>query len=142
MCQENWKGPLSQTLFFAGSLVGTIAFGYIADTHGRVAATVLANLVLFIAGIITPYCRGLAGFFAVRFAQGTSFMTFYTTPFMMGLEYTEVARRTIVGNVSLAVGMTIGGTYMAYLLRYLQNWRIFNAILYGQVGLYVLFLPW
>lgn len=35
VCEEAWKGSFSQSLFFVGATIGTLAFGWISDHYGR-----------------------------------------------------------------------------------------------------------
>ena len=46
------------------------------------------------------------------------------------LEYVSVSKRSIIGNVSIAVGLTLGGATEAWILRALGDWKIFHQILF------------
>ena len=35
VCRDAWKGPFTQSIFYAGGVVGTLAFGVVADHYGR-----------------------------------------------------------------------------------------------------------
>ncbi len=35
VCRDAWKGPFSQSIFYAGGIVGTLGFGVMADHVGR-----------------------------------------------------------------------------------------------------------
>jgi MFS family permease len=35
VCDNEWKGSFSQSLFFARATVGTLIFGWISDHYGR-----------------------------------------------------------------------------------------------------------
>lgn len=48
----------------------------------------------------------------------------------------------IIGNISLAIGLSIGGTFMIYLLNYLGDWRLFNTIIFATILPYLLIAPW
>ena len=60
--------------------------------------------------------------------------------FVSALEFVSVERRSIIGNVGLAVGYTIGGTAQPYILRAIGDWRIFHQVLFAQ-GAIVLISP-
>jgi hypothetical protein len=57
------------------------------------------------------------------------------------LEYVCIDKRTLIGNLSLAVGFTVGGTYMPWLLQWLGDWKILHHILFAQTAI-VFITPW
>ena len=58
--------------------------------------------------------------------------TFSCFVLVSALEYVNVERRSIIGNVGLAVGYTIGGTAQPYILKAIGDWRVFHQVLYAQ----------
>lgn len=72
--------------------------------------------------------------------MGTAYNTFVFGAMMLALELTSIEKRSWIGNVSLAIGVSVGGGYNAFLIRYLGDWVSHNLATYGQT-LYVVFLP-
>ncbi|KAL4707149.1 hypothetical protein ACJJTC_018884 [Scirpophaga incertulas] len=79
VCENAGFGPLAQAMFFAGSFVGGIFFGWLADTFGRVPALVGTNLLGCVGGVASIYTSGLWDFAFCRFIVGMS----YDSCFMM-----------------------------------------------------------
>lgn len=127
-------------MFFLGSVFGTLIFGYISDRFGRMKGLVISNYIMMISGLVTPYCRNFTSFCLIRFVMGTSYDTFVMNAMMLSLELTSIEKRSWIGNLSLAIGMTLGGGYNAFFIRYLGDWRIHNLATYGQT-LYIMILP-
>ena len=56
------------------------------------------------------------------------------------LEYVAVDKRTLVGNLGMAVAFTLSGVYQPWLAKYLGHWKIFNWVLFSQMVL-IFFVP-
>ena len=49
------------------------------------------------------------------------------------LEYVAIDKRTLVGNIGLAVALTLSGTYQPWLAKYLAHWKPFNWAIFSQM---------
>ena len=49
------------------------------------------------------------------------------------LEYVAIHKRTLVGNIGLALALAVSGTYQPWLAQYLGHWKPFNWALYSQM---------
>ena len=49
------------------------------------------------------------------------------------LEYVSIDKRTLVGNLGLAVALTVSGVYQPWLAKYLGHWKTFNWAIFSQV---------
>ena len=56
------------------------------------------------------------------------------------LEYVSIKKRSLVGNLSLAIGLPIGGCLQAWILEAVGDWIIFHHILFSQAILYLISL--
>ncbi len=84
VCGDAWRAALTQSLFYAGGVVGTLFFGYTADRFGRVRTVLASNALMGASGLATPFCADFASFCAVRFAMGLSHVTFFATFLLLG----------------------------------------------------------
>eukprot|EP00094_Tigriopus_californicus_P000793 TCALIF_00767-PA protein Name:"Similar to oct-1 Organic cation transporter 1 (Caenorhabditis elegans)" AED:0.12 eAED:0.12 QI:96/0.88/0.8/0.9/0.66/0.6/10/0/526 len=141
VCGDSWKGPFSQSMFSFGSLFGTIGLGYVADAFGRLSAWYAANILLMITGLVTPIMTDFVGFTCLRFLQGISFDSFFSIFYVLALECVPSNKRALIGNLALAIGMTVAGCYEPWALYFLQDWKILNTILYAQVAV-IIIAPW
>ena len=57
------------------------------------------------------------------------------------LEYVYVSRRSIIGNVSMAVGLAVGGAVEPWILKALGDWKLLMPVLFAQ-GAVVFITPW
>ena len=66
VCEDSWKGPFTQSMFYAGGIVGTLGFGIIADHYGRFPSFFWSSALIFVSGIITPFCTTFVTFSIAR----------------------------------------------------------------------------
>ena len=57
------------------------------------------------------------------------------------LEFVSIEKRSLVGNLSLAIALTVGGVYQPWLLKLVGDWKFFLVALYIQCAA-VFVLPW
>ena len=84
VCDEAWIPTLSQSLFFAGSIPGTLFFGWFSDYKGRLPTIIISNIIAFVTGIAIPFVSNAATFLALRFTMGLSFTTHFYTVYILG----------------------------------------------------------
>ena len=77
-------GPFLQSIFYMGSVLGTILYGRTADMFGRYPSFIAANVILAIAGICLPLCDDIYCFASVRFVMGMNWSAFYGTMVVLG----------------------------------------------------------
>eukprot|EP00094_Tigriopus_californicus_P000702 TCALIF_00680-PA protein Name:"Similar to Slc22a1 Solute carrier family 22 member 1 (Mus musculus)" AED:0.29 eAED:0.29 QI:95/0.62/0.44/1/0.75/0.88/9/32/567 len=133
VCDDAWRGPFSQSMFSMGAIFGKVVFGYVADSYGRLAACYASNILLMLAGLATPFFTDFIGFISMRFLQGIAFDTFFAVFYVLALECVAANKRALIGNLALALGMTVAGCFEPWALYFLKDWKILNTILYAQV---------
>ena len=56
----------------------------------------------------------------------------FSTLFLV-LEYVAIDKRTLVGNIGLAIALTLSGVYQPWLAKYLGHWKVFNWVIFAQM---------
>ncbi|XP_012552868.1 carcinine transporter isoform X1 [Bombyx mori] len=123
VCEKSGYAPTAQAIFFAGSFVGGLLFGWIADNFGRVPALIGSNLVGSIGGIATIFTSGLWDFIACRFLVGMSFDNAFMMIYILVLEYVGPRHRTWVANMSIALYFGTGCLTLPWLALWMGDWR-------------------
>ena len=132
------------------------------DHYGRVWTIKIATVNILITGFATPFVNGFFMFSVLRFLMGLSHPTFFICTFMLSklylstchimkvklmslslfsqtaLEYVSNKKRSLVGNLSLAIGLPIGGCLQAWILEAVGDWIIFHHILFSQTIFYLI----
>ena len=161
VCQDSWVGPFLQSIYYMGSVFGTVLYGWTADMFGRYPSFIAANVILAICGICLPLCNDIFCFASVRFLMGLNWGAFYSTIMVLGeihfnyllfflytyhvislptvLEYIPSNKRS-VAVLTRALGMTLGSATIPSLLKALDDWRLFQQIIFA-IPLFVLLTP-
>ena len=79
VCQDSWKVPFIQSIFFMGSICGVQLYGWISDKFGRYPSFFCSNVLLAIFGMCLPLCENLSCFASIRFLMGLNWNTIYTS---------------------------------------------------------------
>ena len=83
VCDEAWKPNFSQSMYFAGAIIGTLMFGWILDHFGRFWTLMASNVNIMIMGIATPFASDFVSFTVIRFLTGFSYPTFFMCIYML-----------------------------------------------------------
>jgi len=140
VCDKAWIPALSQSLLFAGAIPGMLSFGWISDQFGRLPSIMLSNSIALLGGVLLPFATSHIVFLSLFFLIGLSYNTFFYAPYILVMEYVETSKRTLVGNLGLALFLTLSGLYQPWVIKYLGDWKLFNWIMFSQIGL-VFFAP-
>ena len=70
--------------------------------------------------------------------MGLTHPTYFDTIYLLALEYVNVSKRSIIGNVSMAVGLTLGGCIVPWILRALGDWKLLMPILFAQGAIIII----
>jgi MFS family permease len=84
VCDDNWKPAVGQSLFFIGSVLGTLWFGIMADHIGRLPVIVLANVLAFLGNVATSFTYQLTEFAASRLLAGLASDTNFLMMYIIG----------------------------------------------------------
>ncbi|CAG9782691.1 unnamed protein product [Diatraea saccharalis] len=123
VCEYAGFGPLAQAVFFAGSFVGGLFFGWLADTFGRVPALVGTNLIGCVGGVASIFTTGLWDFAFCRFLVGMSYDSCFMMMYILVLEYVGPRHRTWVANMSIALYFGGGCLVLPWLAVWIGDWR-------------------
>ncbi|CAH3860637.1 organic cation transporter protein-like isoform X1 [Pieris brassicae] len=123
VCEKASYAPIAQATFFAGSTLGGILFGWIADFYGRVPALVGANIIAFVGSVATIYTTSLWDFIISRFIVGMSYDTIFMAMYILALEYVGPRHRTWVANISIAIYFGGGCLMLPWIAIAVGDWK-------------------
>ncbi|XP_051903651.1 solute carrier family 22 member 5-like [Hippocampus zosterae] len=124
VCGQQWKKPLTLSLYFCGYLVGSFLSGQLSDRFGR-------KIVLFAAIAGHKLCVFLQGFshswvvFCVlQFLGGMCTMSSYLTAFVLCAELLSAQARLLFTTAGLCLFFALGYMLLPLHAYFLRDWRM------------------
>ncbi|KAK7869297.1 hypothetical protein R5R35_012866 [Gryllus longicercus] len=123
VCAEQWRLALGQSLFFAGSVAGTLALGVLSDRVGRLPALLVAHACALLGDLVTAFVHDLTGFGAARTVAGLATDANFFMMYIIVMEYLSPELRTTGLNLTIGVFYTAGCVAVPWLALWLGSWR-------------------
>ncbi|CAB4069556.1 unnamed protein product [Lepeophtheirus salmonis] len=107
VCKDEWKGTFTQTVYFLGSAIGTIIFGWIGDHMGRYWTVLLSHWSLLLMGILQSFVWDFYSYSIVRFFMGFTVKSVLLSFALLSLEFVNKLKRSVTINFALGLGITV-----------------------------------
>ncbi|XP_073894110.1 solute carrier family 22 member 7 isoform X6 [Macaca fascicularis] len=125
VCEQKGLNRAASTFFFAGVLVGAMAFGYLSDRFGRRRLLLVAYVSTLVLGLASAASVSYVMFAITRTLTGSALAGFTIIVMPLGeaeLEWLDVEHRTVAGVLSST--FWTGGVMLLALVGYLiRDWR-------------------
>nr|CAD7444919.1 unnamed protein product [Timema bartmani] len=125
---DDWKPALGQSLFFVGSVIGTLGLGVMADHIGRLPVLVLANLLALVGNLATAFTSGLPQFASCRLLAGLATDSNFLMMYILVMEYMRPNMRTLGLNLCIGVFYSLGCVVVPWVAVLTMNWRHFLLV--------------
>ncbi|KAM3869132.1 organic cation/carnitine transporter 2-like [Diretmus argenteus] len=139
VCDDNWKKPMTSSLYFCGVFVGSFISGQLSDRFGRrivLFATMAVQIVFTLLQVFSP---SWAVFCTIHFVVGLGNISSYVAAFVLGTETLNPPVRTIFTTVGVSVFFGLGYMLLPLVAFFIRDWRMLLLAL-GMPGfLYVPF---
>ena len=122
VCDLQWMLPFSQSLFFAGVLIGAPLWGHLADLLGRKITFLLSLLETSVCGLVAAFASSFWMFAVVQFFTAMGQVGMFQTAFVLGIELVGPNRRTICG-ILIEFIFVLGELYLALVAWQFRDWR-------------------
>ncbi|CAG9855191.1 unnamed protein product [Phyllotreta striolata] len=144
VCNDDWKPALGQSVFFIGSVIGSLVLGVIADIIGRLHVLVIANSLAFVGNISTILSKDVATFAISRFLAGLATDTNFFMMYIIVMEYMRPSHRTLGLNLCIGIFYSLACVivpWTAVLLKTWKNFLIFVSVPHLLVIFFYLIVP-
>ncbi|XP_053969883.1 organic cation transporter-like protein [Anastrepha ludens] len=128
VCEDTLQSAVGQSLWFVGSVMGTVFFGFLADKIGRLPALILTTLTGATGDFLTSFVNSLPLFAIFRFISGLSTDTFFYLMYIMVFEYLSPQKRTLGLNLITGLFYCIGLAISPWLAIWSGSWRTYLYI--------------
>ncbi|KAK3747306.1 hypothetical protein QZH41_016938, partial [Actinostola sp. cb2023] len=122
ICKRAHLRAMTQAVYNAGLLVGSVGFGIFSDHYGRRITTFLSLFLMIVFGLGSTFANSLTLFAVMRFGSGLCTAAGLLVKFVYCMEICPLSYRTAMGalcNLFVVIGALIL-TLIAYLIR---DWR-------------------
>ncbi|XP_071451670.1 solute carrier family 22 member 21-like isoform X2 [Hetaerina americana] len=129
VCDDAWRPNLAQSIFFIGSVVGSLIFGALGDHFGRRPVLFVSNLVALSGGIFTSLSNSFATFVIARFIVGLTYYNCFMAMYIIMVEYVKPNKRSLVANLPIALFLTSGLAILPWLGYAFWDWRTLGYVI-------------
>jgi len=143
VCERKLYSTLSESLFFAGFLIGAVAGGWLADSYGRIRGCAIGGILCTLSTLATSYSTNWLYFALFRFGCGIFANVQFIAIFVYAMEVTGPDVRSIVG-LSIQAVFAIGYgllSLLAYIFPYWRDLELSITVLTAPMCLLMIFIP-
>uniref|UniRef100_A0A034W4Y1 Organic cation transporter-like protein n=3 Tax=Endopterygota TaxID=33392 RepID=A0A034W4Y1_BACDO len=123
VCDDAFQSAVGQSLYFVGSVTGTVFFGFLADKVGRLPAMLCTTFTGALGDFLTSFANNLPTFALFRFVSGLSTDTLFYLTYIMVFEYLSPQKRTLGLNLITGVFYFIGLALSPWYALWSGSWR-------------------
>ena len=122
VCDRSYWISLTQTIYYAGVLVGSIVFGQLSDIIGRQKSFYIALLISMVSVNALTFAPEIYSFVVIYFVIGSIAISSLMGAFVVGVEFVGPSKRVwMVTLIAIAAGL---GSLLYILLMYLlKDWQ-------------------
>ncbi|XP_055379181.1 organic cation transporter protein-like [Condylostylus longicornis] len=128
VCDLKWKTTVGQSMFFIGSVIGSLLFGILADKIGRLPVLISANMVAMTGNLSTMFCSSFEFFCVCRFIAGMATDSNFVMMYILVMEYIRPSMRTAGLSLCIGIFYCIGSAVTPWIAVYVGDWRMFLLV--------------
>ncbi|XP_013855073.1 solute carrier family 22 member 6-like [Austrofundulus limnaeus] len=137
VCDLRSYKQMGQTIYMAGTVVGSLIFGSLSDRFGRRILLIICNLLMAVSGTCAAFSSSFSLFCLFRFGCGMAVSGVGLTAFSLTVEWIPTRVRTVTGMIS-GYCYTFGQLILAAIAYFIQDWRWLTLTV--SLPFYVFFL--
>ncbi|XP_015102060.2 organic cation/carnitine transporter 2 [Vicugna pacos] len=124
VCEDDWKAPLTISLFFVGVLMGSFISGQLSDRFGR------KNVLFVTMGMQTGFSflqifsKNFEMFAVLFFLVGMGQISNYVAAFVLGTEILGKSVRIIFSTLGVCIFYAFGYMLLPLFAYFIRDWRM------------------
>ncbi|XP_072256942.1 organic cation/carnitine transporter 2 isoform X3 [Pyxicephalus adspersus] len=141
ICENDWKGPLTTSLFFLGVLIGSFVSGQMSDRFGRKKVLFATMAVQTGFSIVQVFSINWEMFTVLFLIVGMGQISNYVAAFILGAEILGKSVRIIFSTLGVCIFYAIGYMLLPLIAFFIRDWRMLLLAL-TVPGLFCIPLWW
>ncbi|KAK9955957.1 hypothetical protein ABG768_015795 [Culter alburnus] len=123
VCSDDWRVPLSTSLFFSGVLTGSMISGPISDRFGRKIVLFVTMMIQTVFTLIQVFSPSWLIFCILFFIAGMGQISNYLVAFALGMEILSPSIRDLYSTLGVCLFFSIGYMMLPLAAYFLRDWR-------------------
>ncbi|XP_063301329.1 organic cation/carnitine transporter 2-like [Pelobates fuscus] len=124
VCENDWKGPLTTSMFFVGVLIGSFVSGQISDRFGRKKVLFATMAVQTGFSIVQVFSVNWEMFTVLFVIVGMGQISNYVAAFILGAEILGKSVRIIFSTLGVCIFYAIGYMLLPLFAFFIRDWRM------------------
>uniref|UniRef100_A0A8C5QEJ3 Major facilitator superfamily (MFS) profile domain-containing protein n=1 Tax=Leptobrachium leishanense TaxID=445787 RepID=A0A8C5QEJ3_9ANUR len=124
VCENDWKGPLTTSLFFVGVLIGSFVSGQMSDRFGRKKVLFATMAVQTGFSIVQVFSVNWEMFTVLFVIVGMGQISNYVAAFILGAEILGKSVRIIFSTLGVCIFYAIGYMLLPLIAFFIRDWRM------------------
>lgn len=139
VCDQSWMLSLSQSLYLAGLMLGTIVFTHCSDWFGRRRTIVFGIISTGVAGVWAAFSTSFLMYNVARVFTAFGISAFSDIVYALVMESVS-PRYRYLATISIGLGWSMGMVILPWVAYLVRDWQAMQ--LYISVPLGVMFIVW
>ncbi|XP_039557072.1 solute carrier family 22 member 4 isoform X1 [Passer montanus] len=141
VCEDDWKAPLTTSLFFVGVLIGSFISGQLSDRFGRKNILFLTMAVQTGFSFLQIFSTSWEMFTVLFLIVGMGQISNYVVAFILGTEILGKSVRILFSTLGVCIFFAIGYMLLPLFAFFIRDWRMLLLAL-TVPGLFCIPLWW
>ncbi|XP_065590940.1 solute carrier family 22 member 4 [Cyrtonyx montezumae] len=124
VCDDDWKVPLTTSLFFVGVLIGSFISGQLSDRFGRKSILFLTMAVQTGFSFLQIFSTSWEMFTVLFLIVGMGQISNYVVAFILGTEILGKSVRIIFSTLGVCIFFAIGYMLLPLFAYFIRDWRM------------------
>uniref|UniRef100_H3D9T5 Solute carrier family 22 member 21 n=1 Tax=Tetraodon nigroviridis TaxID=99883 RepID=H3D9T5_TETNG len=124
VCDNEWKKPLTSSVFFCGVLSGAFICGQLADRFGRKIILFVGLGIHSISTFLLVFSPSWTFFCCMYFLVGLGNSSSYSSTFVLGTELLAPRYRKTFATLGVNLGFAVGYMMLPLLAFLIRDWRM------------------